>query len=79
MACYNGILDHEQWLMTNIDMFDDTPFWLNAYITRNQFLEIMNNICYTSEVEPLLFIDKHEIWIMVNAFNWLYEDNYIPL
>ncbi len=63
MACFEGVGNCvEWWSTTPIDMFKGAPFWLNRFITRNQYVEIISAIRYTDVAEPLLFIDRfHEV------------------
>ncbi len=80
MACYDGITDWDLWWsLKPVDMFDEAPFRLNAYMTRNRFKEIIQSIRYTDKVAPLFFIDCfHKVRQMIDAFNDHYVKGYRP-
>jgi hypothetical protein len=80
MACYQGIPERELWWSTKpIDMFECTPFRLNAFMTYSRFQEILQAIRYTDKAEPLFFLDKfHEVRQMIDAFIDHYATGYKP-
>ena len=62
-----------------MDIFDGAPFRLNAYMTGDQFKEIIQSICYTDKVAPLFFVDCfHKVHQMIDTFNDHYVKGYWP-
>jgi hypothetical protein len=80
MVCYDGITDRDLWWsLKPVDMFERALFHLNAYMTRNQFKEIIQSIHYMDKIAPLIFVDCfHEVHQMIDAFNDHYAIGYRP-
>jgi hypothetical protein len=78
MVCFLGI--GKWWSLAPIDQFKGGPFWLNGFILKTRWLEIMCAILYTDNAEPLLFVDKfHKVQAMIKAFNEHYKRDYSPV
>ena len=80
MACFQVTGERDEWWSSApIDMFKGAPFRLNAFMTRNWFMDITGALRYTDKAEPLLFVDKfHEVRQVIDAFNDHYEREYSP-
>jgi hypothetical protein len=82
MACFQGINNRDDWWSQQpISMFEDAPFRLNGYMTRNHFLNITTHIHFTNNDMPTVasssFVDRfHEVCQMLDAFNDHYNRNY---
>jgi hypothetical protein len=71
LVCFQGIGDRNKWWSSApIHQFKGVPFWLNAYMSKARFINIMGAIRYTDKADPLLFVDRfHEVRQMIKAFN----------
>ena len=56
MSTVNGSDRRSFWLMHDIDIFEGAPFCLAAFMSRNSFENILNNLVYTS-ADPPAFCD----------------------
>ena len=52
MLTVNGSDRRSFWSMKEIDMFEGAPFCLAAFMTRNQFENVLNNIVYNTNDPP---------------------------
>ena len=67
------------WSTKPIDMFGGALFWLNAYMSRSRFDQIMHPLRYTDKEAPLFFLDRFQkVCQMIDAFNDHYSKGYKP-
>ena len=71
--------DMSWWSTKPIDMFGGALFWLNAYMSRSRFDQIMHPLRYTDKEAPLFFLDRFQkVCQMIDAFNDHYSKGYKP-
>ena len=79
MAGFEGIEDNKMWWSEkSIDMFEGAPFRLSEYMLGQRFQNIGADIRYT-HIESPYFLDRfHDVRQMINAFNKIYDCEYVP-
>ena len=78
MSTVNGSDRRSFWSMKEIDMLEGAPFCLTAFMTRNQFENILNNIVYNTNDPPELRDHFWEVRWMLKCWNDNMASNFIP-